>query len=102
MIPLMAKVSWDTSLTKKAFAGIRTDNFRFSVQMVRVMPIGICYEGKKMFLLEQESANQFSSVSMTPDGKDLYIAVSAEKPDEVSKIKGWLRLKEFALKQTMN
>ena len=90
-----AKVTWDTSLTKKAFAGISKDNFRFSGLDGSGDAMAYATQGKKMLLLEQESANQFVAF-YTPDGKDLYIAVSAEKPDEVSKIKGWMTVEEFA------
>lgn len=90
-----AKVTWDTSLTKKAFAGISKDNFRFSGADGSGDAMAYATQGKKMLLLEQESANQFVAF-YTPDGKDLYIAVSAEKPDEVSKIKGWMTVEEFA------
>ena len=89
------KVTWDTSLTKKAFAGISKDNFRFSGMDGSGYAMAYATQGKKMLLLEQESANQFVAF-YTPDGKDLYIAVSAEKPDEVSKIKGWMTVEEFA------
>ena len=96
MIPAdPAKVTWDTSLTKKAFAGISKDNFRFSGLDGSGDAMAYATQGKKMLLLEQESANQFVAF-YTPDGKDLYIAVSAEKPDEVSKIKGWMTVEEFA------
>lgn len=90
-----AKVTWDTSLTKKAFAGISKDNFRFSGADGSGDAMAYATQGKKMLLLEQESANQFVAF-YTPDGKDLYIAVSAEKPDEVSKIKGRMTVEEFA------
>lgn len=90
-----AKVTWDTSLTKKAFAGISKDNFRFSGLDGSGDAMAYATQGKKMLLLEQESANQFVAF-YTPDGEDLYIAVSAEKPDEVSKIKGWMTVEEFA------
>ena len=89
------KVTWETSLTKKAFAGISKDNFRFSGADGSGYAMAYATQGKKMLLLEQESANQFVAF-YTPDGKDLYIAVSAEKPDEVSKIKGWMTVEEFA------
>lgn len=88
------KVTWETSLTKKAFAGISKDNFRFSGLDGSGDAMAYATQGKKMLLLEQESANQFVAF-YTPDGKDLYIAVSAEKPDEVSKIKGWKTVEEF-------
>ena len=89
------KVTWNTSLTKKAFAGISKDNFRFSGLDGSGYAIAYATQGKKMLKLEQESANQFVAF-YTSDGKDLYIAVSAEKPDEVSKIKGWMTAEKFA------
>lgn len=90
-----AKVTWDTSLTKKAFAGISKDNFRFSGLDGSGDAMAYATQGKKMLLLEQESANQFVAF-YTPDGEDLYIAVSAEKPEEVSKITGWMTVEKFA------
>lgn len=90
-----AKVTWDTSLTKKAFAGISKDNFRFSGLDGSGDAMAYATQGKKMLLLEQESANQFVAF-YTPDGKDLYIAVSNEKPKEVSQITGWMTAEKFA------
>ena len=90
-----AKVTWDTSLTKKAFAGISKDNFRFSGADGSGYAMAYATQGKKMLLLEQESANQFVAF-YTPDGKDLYIAVSNEKPKEVSQITGWMTAEKFA------
>ena len=88
------KVTWETSLTKKAFAGISKDNFRFSGMDGSGYAMAYATQGKKMLLLEQESANQFVAF-YTPDGKDLYIAVSAVKPDKVSQITGWKTFEEF-------
>lgn len=88
------KVTWETSLTKKAFAGISKDNFRFSGMDGSGYAMAYATQGKKMLLLEQESANQFVAF-YTPDGKDLYIAVSAVKPDKVSQITGWKTVEEF-------
>ena len=90
-----AKVTWDTSLTKKAFAGISKDNFRFSGLDGSGDAMAYATQGKKMLLLEQESANQFVAF-YTPDGKYLYIAVSNEKPKEVSQITGWMTAEKFA------
>ena len=88
------KVTWDTSLTKKAFAGINKDNFRFSGLDGSGYAIAYATQGKKMLKLEQESSNQFVAY-YTSDGKDLYIAVSAVKPDKVSQITGWKTVEEF-------
>lgn len=88
------KVTWGTSLTKKAFAGINKDNFRFSGLDGSGYAIAYATQGKKMLKLEQESANQFVAY-YTSDGKDLYIAVSAVKPDKVSQITGWKTAEEF-------
>ena len=88
------KVTWETSLTKKAFAGISKDNFRFSGMDGSRHAIAYATQGKKMLLLEQESADQFIAF-YTSDGEDLYIAVSAVKPDKVSQITGWKTVEEF-------
>ena len=89
------KVTWETSLTKKAFAGISKDNFRFSGMDGSGYAIAYATQGKKMLKLEQESANQFVAF-YTSDGKDLYIAVSSVKPEKVSQIKGWMTAEKFA------
>ncbi len=91
-----AKVTWDTSLTKKAYDAISADNFKISGVFASGGAFGYATQGTKQLMIEQEDENQLMAF-YTSDGKDLYIAACEIKNNTKMDMKAldWKSAEEY-------
>lgn len=66
-----AKVTWDTSLTKKCYNAVSADDFKVS-GLLGGGAFGYATQGKKQFVVNQEDQNTMIAF-YTPDGESLYL-----------------------------
>ena len=66
-----AKVTWDTSLTKKCYNAVSADDFKVS-GLLGGGAFGYATQGKKQFVVNQEDQNRMIAF-YTPDGESLYL-----------------------------
>ena len=66
-----AKVTWDTSLTKKCYNAVSADDFKVS-GLLGGGAFGYATQGKKQFVVNQEHQNTMIAF-YTPDGESLYL-----------------------------
>ena len=69
-----AKVTWDTSLTKKCYNAVSADDFKVS-GLLGGGAFGYATQGKKQFVVNQEDQKDENTMIAfyTPDGESLYL-----------------------------
>ena len=91
-----AKVTWDTSLTKKCYNAVSADNFKVS-GLLGGSAFGYATQGKKQFMVDQEDQNTMIAF-YTPDGESLYLTsykLTADTTDTTVNDLTWTSIEEY-------
>ena len=90
-----AKVTWDTSLTKKCYNAVSADDFKVS-GLLGGGAFGYATQGKKQFVVNQEDQNTMIAF-YTPDGESLYLTsykLTADTTDTTVNDLTWTSIEE--------
>ena len=94
MIPAdPAKVTWDTSLTKKCYNAVSADDFKVS-GLLGGGAFGYATQGKKQFVVNQEDQNRMIAF-YTPDGESLYLTSYKLTADTTVDNLTWTSIEEY-------
>ena len=94
MIPAdPAKVTWDTSLTKKCYNAVSADDFKVS-GLLGGGAFGYATQGKKQFVVNQEDQNTMIAF-YTPDGESLYLTSYKLTADTTVNNLTWTSIEEY-------
>lgn len=91
-----AKVTWDTSLTKKCYNAVSADDFKVS-GLLGGGAFGYATQGKKQFVVDQENQNTMIAY-YTPDGESLYLTsykLTADTTDTTVNDLTWTSIEEY-------
>ena len=91
-----AKVTWDTSLTKKCYNAVSADDFKVS-GLLGGGAFGYATQGKKQFVVNQEDQNTMIAF-YTPDGESLYLTsykLTADTTDTTVNDLTWTSIEEY-------
>lgn len=94
-----AKVTWDTSLTKKCYNAVSADDFKVS-GLLGGGAFGYATQGKKQFVVNQEDQKDQSTMIAfyTPDGESLYLTsykLTADTTDTTVNDLTWTSIEEY-------
>ena len=98
-----AKVTWDTSLTKKCYNAVSADNFKVS-GLLGGGAFGYATQGKKQFVVNQEDQNTMIAF-YTPDGESLYLTsykLTADTTDTTVNNLTWTSIEEYGKSKGAN
>lgn len=90
-----AKVTWDTSLTKKCYNAVSADDFKVS-GLLGGGAFGYATHGKKQFVVNQEDQKDQSTMIAfyTPDGESLYLTSYKLTADTTVNDLTWMSIEE--------
>ena len=88
-----AKVTWDTSLTKKCYNAVSADDFKVSGLLGRGA-FGYATQGKKQFVVDQKDQNTMIAF-YTPDGESLYLTSYKLTADTTVNDLTWTSIEEY-------
>ena len=88
-----AKVTWDTSLTKKCYNAVSADDFKVS-GLLGGGAFGYATQGKKQFVVNQEDQNRMIAF-YTPDGESLYLTSYKLTADTTVDNLTWTSIEEY-------
>jgi len=88
-----AKVTWDTSLTKKCYNAVSADDFKVS-GLLGGGAFGYATQGKKQFMVGQEDQNTMIAF-YTPDGESLYLTSYKLTADTTVNNLTWTSIEEY-------
>ena len=101
MIPAdPAKVTWDTSLTKKCYNAVSADDFKVS-GLLGGGAFGYATQGKKQFVVNQEDQNTMIAF-YTPDGESLYLTSYKLTADTTVNNLTWTSIEEYGKSEGAN
>lgn len=96
------KVTWATSLTKKYFQGISSDNFCMVGSLIEdatgAKPFAYATQGKKQIMVKQSEdpeKNVFYAVCYLNESGDLYATTSQKLPTKLSDLTDWKKTKDM-------
>ena len=97
------KVTWATSLTKKYFQGISSDNFCMVGSLIEdatgAKPFAYATQGKKQIMVKQSKDPQkneiFYAVCYLNESGDLYVTTSQKLPTKLSDLTDWKKAKDM-------
>lgn len=100
------KVTWATSLTKKYFQGISSDNFCMVGSLVEdstgAKPFAYATQGKKQIMVKQSKDPKkneiFYAVCYLNESGDLYATTSQELPTKLSDLTDWKKAEDMGAK----
>ena len=98
-----AKVTWDTSLTKKCYNAVSADDFKVS-GLLGGGAFGYATQGKKQFVVNQEDQNTMIAF-YTPDGESLYLTsykLTADTTDTTVNNLTWTSIEEYGKSEGAN
>ena len=95
-----AKVTWDTSLTKKCYNAVSADNFKVS-GLLGGGAFGYATQGKKQFVVNQEDQNTMIAF-YTPDGESLYLTSYKLTADTTVNNLTWTSIEEYGKSKGAN
>ena len=98
-----AKVTWDTSLTKKCYNAVSADDFKVS-GLLGGGAFGYATQGKKQFVVNQEEQNTMIAF-YTPDGESLYLTsykLTADTTDTTVNNLTWTSIEEYGKSEGAN
>lgn len=99
------KVTWDTSLTKKYFQGLTSNNFCMSGALIEdfaedgegPVPFAYATQGKKQIMLRQgkdENEKKIYVVTFLNEDGQMYVALCDKMPTSVSNISNWQKAED--------
>lgn len=100
-----AAVTWDTSLTKKYFQGLTSNNFCMSGALIEdfaedgegPVPFAYATQGKKQIMLRQgknENGKKIYVVTFLNEDGQMYVALCDKMPTSVSNISNWQKAED--------
>ena len=95
-----AKVTWDTSLTKKCYNAVSADDFKVS-GLLGGGAFGYATQGKKQFVVNQEDQNTMIAF-YTPDGESLYLTSYKLTADTTVNNLTWTSIEEYGKSEGAN
>ena len=98
-----AKVTWDTSLTKKCYNAVSADDFKVS-GLLGGGAFGYATQGKKQFVVNQEHQNTMIAF-YTPDGESLYLTsykLTADTTDTTVNDLTWTSIEAYGKSEGAN
>ena len=98
-----AKVTWDTSLTKKCYNAVSADDFKVS-GLLGGGAFGYATQGKKQFVVNQEDQNMMIAF-YTPDGESLYLTsykLTADTTDTTVNDLTWTSIEKYGKSEGAN
>ena len=98
-----AKVTWDTSLTKKCYNAVSADDFKVS-GLLGGGAFGYATQGKKQFVVNQEHQNTMIAF-YTPDGESLYLTsykLTADTTDTTVNDLTWTSIEKYGKSKGAN
>lgn len=98
-----AKVTWDTSLTKKCYNAVSADDFKVS-GLLGGGAFGYATQGKKQFVVNQEEQNTMIAF-YTPDGESLYLTsykLTADTTDTTVNNLTWTSIEKYGKSEGAN
>ena len=98
-----AKVTWDTSLTKKCYNAVSADDFKVS-GLLGGGAFGYATQGKKQFVVNQEDQNTMIAF-YTPDGESLYLTsykLTADTTDTTVNDLTWTSIEKYGKSEGAN
>ena len=98
-----AKVTWDTSLTKKCYNAVSADDFKVS-GLLGGGAFGYATQGKKQFVVNQEHQNRMIAF-YTPDGESLYLTsykLTADTTDTTVNDLTWTSIEKYGKSEGAN
>ena len=98
-----AKVTWDTSLTKKCYNAVSADDFKVS-GLLGGGAFGYATQGKKQFVVNQEDQNTMIAF-YTPDGESLYLTsykLTADTTDTTVNDLTWTSIEKYGKSKGAN
>ena len=98
-----AKVTWDTSLTKKCYNAVSADDFKVS-GLLGGGAFGYATQGKKQFVVNQEHQNTMIAF-YTPDGESLYLTsykLTADTTDTTVNDLTWTSIEKYGKSEGAN
>ena len=98
-----AKVTWDTSLTKKCYNAVSADDFKVS-GLLGGGAFGYATQGKKQFVVNQEEQNTMIAF-YTPDGESLYLTsykLTADTTDTTVNDLTWTSIEKYGKSEGAN
>jgi hypothetical protein len=95
-----AKVTWDTSLTKKCYNAVSADDFKVS-GLLGGGAFGYATQGKKQFVVNQEDQNTMIAF-YTPDGESLYLTSYKLTADTTVNDLTWTSIEEYGKSEGAN
>ena len=98
-----AKVTWDTSLTKKCYNAVSADDFKVS-GFLGGGAFGYATQGKKQFVVNQEHQNTMIAF-YTPDGESLYLTsykLTADTTDTTVNDLTWTSIEKYGKSEGAN
>ena len=98
-----AKVTWDTSLTKKCYNAVSADDFKVS-GLLGGGAFGYATQGKKQFVVNQEDQNMMIAF-YTPDGESLYLTsykLAADTTDTTVNDLTWTSIEKYGKSEGAN
>lgn len=95
-----AKVTWDTSLTKKCYNAVSADDFKVS-GLLGGGAFGYATQGKKQFVVNQEEQNTMIAF-YTPDGESLYLTSYKLTADTTVNNLTWTSIEEYGKSEGAN
>ena len=98
-----AKVTWDTSLTKKCYNAVSADDFKVS-GLLGGGAFGYATQGKKQFVVNQEDQNMMIAF-YTPDGESLYLTsykLTADTTDTTVNDLTWTNIEKYGKSEGAN
>lgn len=95
-----AKVTWDTSLTKKCYNAVSADDFKVS-GLLGGGAFGYATQGKKQFVVNQEDQNTMIAF-YTPDGESLYLTSYKLTADTTVNNLTWTSIEEYGKSEGVN
>ena len=98
-----AKVTWDTSLTKKCYNAVSADDFKVS-GLLGGGAFGYATQGKKQFVVNQEDQNRMIAF-YTPDGESLYLTsykLTADTTDTTVNDLTWTSIEKYGKSEGAN
>ena len=98
-----AKVTWDTSLTKKCYNAVSADDFKVS-GLLGGGAFEYATQGKKQFVVNQEDQNMMIAF-YTPDGESLYLTsykLTADTTDTTVNDLTWTSIEKYGKSEGAN
>lgn len=100
-----AAVTWDTSLTKKYFQGLTSNNFCMSGALIEdfaedgegPVPFAYATQGEKQIMLRQgkdENGKKIYVVNFLNEDGQMYVALCDKMPTSVSNISNWQKAED--------